>query len=131
MDHDFPKTLAEIALKNGIKKFLIVTALGADPGSKIFYNRVKGEVESSVKALPFEAVHIFRPSMLLGDRTEFRIGEKIGGALMRALSFIMVGPLRNYRAIDARDVAGSMVSAAGSGARGIIIHESGEMQKKK
>ena len=130
VDHDYPKALADITLKNGVKQFLIVTAIGADPASGIFYNRVKGEVEAAVRALPFEAVHIFRPSMLLGERTESRPAEKIGGTVMRALSFIMTGPLRNYRAIDARDVARAMVSAAGSGARGSIIHESGEMQGK-
>ncbi|MBP7584487.1 MAG: oxidoreductase [Spirochaetes bacterium] len=130
VDFEYPKALAELALENGVKRFLIVTALGADPHSKIFYNRVKGEVEMVVRALPFESVHIFRPSMLLGERSESRPAEKIGGAAMRALSFLMLGPLKNYRAIRAEDVARAMVSAAGSGSNGVVIHESGEMQRK-
>ncbi len=130
VDFEYPKALAELALETGVKRFLIVTALGADPHSKIFYNRVKGEVEMVVRALPFESVHIFRPSMLLGERSESRPAEKIGGAAMRALGFLMRGPLMNYRAIRAEDVARAMVSAAGSGANGVIIHESGEMQRQ-
>lgn len=130
VDYEYPKALAEIARGNGVKRFLIVTALGADPRSRIFYNRVKGEVEEAVRALPFEAVHILRPSMLLGERRESRPAERIGGAAMRALAFLMRGPLKNYRAIRAEDVARAMVDAAGSGAKGVIIHDSGEMQRK-
>lgn len=129
VDRDYTVEAAKIALRNGMKRVLVVTALGANPASRIFYNRVKGETEAALGALPFEAVHYFRPSLLLGNRSEFRLGEKIGGAVMRVLSFLMMGPLSNYRAIDARDVARAMVTAAGSGARGVIIHESGEMRR--
>lgn len=129
VDYDYPRALAGISLEHGIKRFLIVSALGADPGSKIFYNRVKGDVEAAVRSMPFEAVHIFRPSMLLGARFESRPAERIGGAMMRALAFLMAGPLKNYRAITAEAVARAMVEAAHSGARGVVVHESGEMQK--
>ena len=128
VDRDYTVAAAKIALRNGMKRALVVTALGANPGSRIFYNRVKGETEAALGALPFEAIHFFRPSLLLGNRPEFRLGEKIGGPVMRGISFLMRGPLANYRAIEARDVALAMVRAAGSGERGVIIHESGEMQ---
>lgn len=112
VDFIYPVSLAREAVSGGAKRFFIITAMGSNPGSRIFYNRVKGDVEEAVRALPFESVHIFRPSLLLGDRAEVRAAEKIGGMMAHFLTPLMVGPLRTYRAIEARAVAWAMVYSA-------------------
>ena len=112
VDFTYPVNLAREALSSGAKRFFIITDMGSNPDSRIFYNRVKGDVEEAVRALHFESVHIFRPSLLLGDRTEVRTAEKIGGTMARFLTPLMVGPLRAYRAIQARAVAWAMVYSA-------------------
>ncbi|MBP7738534.1 MAG: oxidoreductase [Spirochaetes bacterium] len=112
VDFTYPVTLAREAASRGSKRYFIITAMGSNPRSRIFYNRVKGEVEAAVRALPYESVHIFRPSLLLGDRQEVRAAEKIGSALARILNPLMAGPLRPYRAIQARAVAWAMVYSA-------------------
>jgi uncharacterized protein YbjT (DUF2867 family) len=128
VDFTYPVQVGAIAAKNGAHQFLIVTALGADAHSKIFYNRVKGEVEEALSKVPFEGLHIFRPSLLLGDRKEYRLAEKIGSAAMRTISIIMAGPLKKYRPIEARVVASAMVATATSDRTGINIYESDQIQ---
>ena len=76
VDYEYPLIAARSAAQSGARQFLIVTALGADPGSRIFYNRVKGEVERAICELPLATVHVLRPSMLLGERSEVR-GEVV------------------------------------------------------
>ncbi|MEJ0056863.1 MAG: NAD(P)H-binding protein [Bacteroidota bacterium] len=78
VDLEYPVTLATITKNNGARKFLIVTALGANKRSSIFYNQVKGEVEEKIAALGFEEYHIFQPSMLIGLRKEERAGGRSG-----------------------------------------------------
>jgi uncharacterized protein YbjT (DUF2867 family) len=129
VDFDYPVNAATLAAKQGSRQFLLVSALGANPGSRVFYNRVKGEVEEAISRLPFAAVHIFRPSMLLGERAEFRPGEKAGAALMTSLSFLMVGKWKKYRAIEADVVARAMVTAARQGRSGLNVYESDTIQE--
>lgn len=128
VDFDYPLRLARLASAAGAKRFLLVTSLGADRDSMVFYSRVKGEVEQAVAKERFEALHIFRPSVLAGDRGESRPGERVAIALMKGLSFLLLGPLRKYRAIEAAVVAKAMVLAARSGTPGVTIHESDEIQ---
>ena len=120
----YPLEIARLALKHSAKQFLIVTALGADPKSRVFYNRVKGEVEQKLTPLGFQALYIFRPSLLLGNRQEIRLGEEIVKNLFKPLSRIMVGPLKKYRPIEARTVAHAMVQTAKKDLKGIYIIES-------
>ncbi len=120
---------AALAFENGAKQCLTVSALGANVNSRIFYNRVKGEVEQAVAKLPFDAVHIFRPSFLLGERKESRPGEKIGIALMKSLSFMLVSSIRKYRAIHAQAVAKAMVAVAKQRRTGVNIYESDHIQQ--
>jgi uncharacterized protein YbjT (DUF2867 family) len=108
---------------------LIVTSLGADPHSRIFYNRVKGEVEEALRKISFTTINIFRPSLLLGERTEHRTGEKAGAFIMSGLKYALAGPLRKYRAIQARDVAKAMVQVAQKNLKGVNIFDSKEIQK--
>lgn len=112
VDHDYPLALARLAKAGGADKFLMVSALGADPKSSVFYNRVKGEVEQSVAAVGLPKTYFFRPSLLLGPRTEHRPGEKIGIVLGILIAPLLIGGLRKYRPIHADAVAAAMVYAA-------------------
>ncbi len=129
VDHDYPLQIARLALENGASQYLIVTAMGADPSSTFFYNRVKGETEEDLQQLGFDALHIFRPSLLLGDRDDKRLGERIGEVVMNIFKPVMLGPLKKYRAIDSAKVARAMLAKARQPeARGAFIHQSDEMQ---
>jgi uncharacterized protein YbjT (DUF2867 family) len=109
VDFEYPLTVARAALRGGCRHFLLVSAMGADPNSRAFYNRVKGQLEAAILGLGFDRVSIFRPSLLLGDRREFRPGEAVGQVLGRWLRFAI--PDR-YRPIHARTVAAAMVRVA-------------------
>ena len=114
---------ARAGRRAGAQGFLLVSALGADPASRIFYSQVKGEVETAVRQLPYRGIHIFRPSFLMGDRAESRLAERIGIPLARALAPLLVGPLRRYRPIHAADVARAMVQIAKEEPRGPNVFE--------
>ena len=128
IDHDYPLSVARIAKDRGAQRCFIVSAMGANSASPVFYNRVKGDVENDLRTMAFESLHIFRPSLLLGKRQEFRLGERIAGFLSLLFSWFMRGPLRHYRPVKAALVAGAMVKAAESGDTGVQVHLSGDMQ---
>ncbi|TGK43681.1 oxidoreductase [Leptospira andrefontaineae] len=124
VDLEYPIRFAKVAKEKGVKSFFIVTALGSDPNSFVFYNQVKGEVEAEISKLGFETFGIFRPSLLEGDRKEFRLGEKIGSKLAFLINPLLLGPLKKYRSIHAKTVARSMLNLAWSGKKGNHIIES-------
>jgi len=101
-DHDLPLSLAKIAKEEGCKAMILISAVGANSGSKIFYSQVKGELERDLGMLDFEQLHILRPSMLLGDREEKRPGEFVGKLFMKPLNFLI--PWK-YRAIHVETIA--------------------------
>jgi uncharacterized protein YbjT (DUF2867 family) len=124
VDFDYPVVLALAAARAGAKRFLVVSALGANPRSRVFYNRVKGEMEEVVRVAGVPKAYIFRPSLLSGPRKEERMGERIG-LLVGAL----LGPLLGkYRPIHADQVAAAMVRAAELDLPSGVI-ESAEMRK--
>lgn len=127
VDHSYAKAVAELAVKGGGERFVLVSSVGADPGAGSFYLRVKGELERDVNAMPFEAVHALRPSFLLGDRGERRVGEAIGVALARGVRGALLGGLRKYRPIEASVVAAAMIGAARRGAPGRHVHHFDEI----
>jgi uncharacterized protein YbjT (DUF2867 family) len=112
VDHDYPLALARIARASGAEKFLMVSALGADPKSPVFYSRVKGEAEQAIAATGLSKAYFFRPSILFGPREEKRPGEKIGIALGKLIVPLLIGGLRKYRPIHADTVAAAMVYVA-------------------
>lgn len=128
VDFSYPAELAQRAFQSGASQFLLVSALGANPRSEIFYNRVKGEVEAAVKQIPFDSVQIFRPSLLMGARAEKRLGEQLSMALFRPLAWLLAGPWRKYRPIEARAVAGAMVRVARQSLGGFNVYESDRIQ---
>lgn len=122
IDYDIPLMLAERAVTLGAKQFLLVTSVASDSSSPNFYLRVKGDLEAAVAALPFESAHFFRPSFLAGERRESRPAERIGIGFARAFEFLLFGPMRIYRAIDAEQVAASMAARALRDEPGRHIH---------
>lgn len=127
VDHDLTLAAAHVALDGGAHHAFLVSSVGADPDSKVFYLRIKGRTEAALAALPFTSVHVFRPAILTGPRTESRPAERVGIALGRLLTPLMVGPLRRQRPIAARTVARAMVAASVAPGRGLTVHESEEM----
>jgi uncharacterized protein YbjT (DUF2867 family) len=121
VDFAYPLKIAAMAKQSGAG-FFVISAVGADAGSPFFYNKVKGELEQALKGLALPALHIFRPSLLLGDRAELRIGERLAAIVMKPLSFMLTGPLRKYRPIPARTVAAAMLQAAEDGRAGVFTH---------
>lgn len=109
-------------------QFLVVSSLNPDPKSLFYYSRVKAEMEAAVRKLGFRAIHIFRPSLLLGQRQKPRLGEKVASVVMGALQPLLRGPLREWRAIEGQAVARAMLRAAAGESSGIRVHGSAEMQ---
>jgi uncharacterized protein YbjT (DUF2867 family) len=118
--------LAAITAANFAAQFLVVSALGADAESRFYYNKVKGEMEAAVQQTPFRAIHIFRPSLLLGQRTAPRLGERIGGWLLALARPLLRGRWHKYRPVAAATVARAMLQAADEDGGGIRIHEVNE-----
>jgi uncharacterized protein YbjT (DUF2867 family) len=131
VDHEYPLALGRAAVSARAKKFFVVTALGADPSSRIFYNRVKGELERDLAGLGLPELHVFRPSLILGDRADRRVLEKITMGAARPLGPLFVGPLRRYRPIEATHVARAMVNVALGRGRSdrVNVYESDELAK--
>lgn len=122
VDLEYPLEAGRLAAGQNAGKFLVVSAVGADSASRVFYNRVKGELEDRLRELPLRGLHIFRPSLLLGEREEFRLGESLAAPLLKALGGVL--PAR-YRAIEASVVARAMVTVAlGRAAPGAGVYES-------
>ncbi len=130
VDYSYVVNLAAITSANFASQFLVVSSLGANASSTIFYSRVKGQMENAVKPMPFLGVHIFQPSLLLGPRQEKRFGEKIGTVLMKAFGFLLQGPLKKYKAIEAEAVAKAMLYAAMQDGAGIKVHDSETIRKE-
>jgi uncharacterized protein YbjT (DUF2867 family) len=127
VDHTYVVDLANITAQLGATQFLVISAMGADPESRIFYNKVKGKMEQDVKKLDLGAIHIFRPSLLLGDRDEKRTGEELASKLLRPLSKLMIGPLSKYKPIEAETVAKGMVYAAAQNSTGKFTYLSDQI----
>jgi uncharacterized protein YbjT (DUF2867 family) len=125
VDLEYPVSLAKIGFELGAQCYLMVSALGANKNSSVFYNRVKGETEEIVLNIGFERVHILRPSLLLGPRKEQRTGENTAKQAYRIFGFLIP---KKYKAVESSGVARAMVQFAGTGTRGNFIHESVELQ---
>lgn len=131
VDFEYPKEFATIALQNNIKQFLIISSLGADANSGNFYLKTKGEIQDFLRKCNFENVSVLQPSLLLGNRKEFRLGEKIGAFFMKLFSFLFIGNLKKYKAIQSQDVAKAIFSIAQKNHKGFQIIESDKIQENK
>jgi uncharacterized protein YbjT (DUF2867 family) len=129
VDLELPLRAAQEAVKAGVEQFVVVSSVGADPSSKNFYLRTKGELEQELTKLPFRAIHILRPSLLTGKRPEFRLAESIGIAVAPALDLLTLGGLRRYHSIKAETVGRAMVGAARQGSAGTFVYEYREIAR--
>jgi uncharacterized protein YbjT (DUF2867 family) len=120
VDHGAVVRAAATARRRGASQVLVVSALGADDGSRVFYNRVKGEMEAAVIALAYPACQIFRPSLLLGPRAERRLGERLAAHLSKPIRPL----LGKYRPIHRDAVAAAMVRIAATAPAGLHIYAS-------
>lgn len=126
VDYQYPLDVARLGLAGGARQYMLVSAAGADVNSSFFYNRVKGELERDLRALNYPTTIVVRPSLLLGDRREFRFGEKIGEVLMKLANPLI--PV-NYKAVKAASVANALCTLAQKHMAGFHVIESGELQK--
>lgn len=125
VDYDIPVKAARFCKMTGCETFILVSAVGANNKAKNFYLKLKGEVEEVVKTVGIRSVYIMRPSMLLGDRKEFRFGEKTVTPLMKVFSFLIPS---KYKPIQAADVAKAMFAAAKKNEEGFFVWEYREMR---
>ncbi|MDV6235178.1 oxidoreductase [Leptospira ellisii] len=128
VDHDFVLKTARLAKDKGASSFLVVSALGADPKSIVFYNRVKGETERDLETIGFSFLGIFRPSLLEGEREEFRPGETAGHLLAKLINPFLLGGIRKYRSIHGRTVAKAMLRIAEKNPSGVRVLESDRIE---
>jgi uncharacterized protein YbjT (DUF2867 family) len=112
IEHNIPVDVAKIAKSNSVKVFIYVSSLGANPNSSGSYLKNKGQVEEELNNLKFPKLAVIRPSILLGNRKFFRLGERIGIFIMKALSIFFLGSLKKYKPIEAQNVAKAMVAIA-------------------
>jgi uncharacterized protein YbjT (DUF2867 family) len=131
IEFEYAFKLAQITCGNKAQTFLTISTMNADVNSSAAYLQLKGEVEEVVSALPFQAVHLFRPSFILGekDRQERRPMEALLEKVLKPASFLFAGPLRAYRPILGTTIAHGMIQAANSGLRGVHIWESNMIEK--
>lgn len=112
VDYQYPVEIAEIMLSNGAEHYCVVSATGANAKSYFFYNRVKGELEKKLESLGYPYLTIMRPSLLTGDREEYRLGESVSAAVGALIKPLMKGALLEVSPVDAKKVAHVMVSEA-------------------
>lgn len=109
VDHDYPLAVARLAHAHGVRSFALVSALGADPASRVFYSRTKGDVEQALADIGFDSLTLLRPGLLGGDRAQHRAGERWAQRILGAL-----GPVvpRRYRVVPPERVAAALLDAA-------------------
>jgi len=127
VDFTYPTEVAIAAKQNGANTHVLVSAMGADSGSPFFYNKVKGKLEEAITAMGFATNIILHPSLLLGERNERRVMEKISQDLFRKASFLFQGPLEKYKGVERETVAKAMVGSAKKKVKGTIVVDNKEI----
>ena len=123
VDYGAVMSFAQAARAAGTRQFIVVTAVGADPSSAVFYSRVKGEVERDLQGLGFDRLDIIRPGLLRGPRSETRPVESLLKAIAPLTDLVMQGPWRRYRSVPAKVVARSLQQACEKTTPGVFIHQ--------
>jgi len=127
VDYDYCFNLAKRALREGADRFFLISSLGAQKGARNFYLSLKGELEHDISFLNYRTIYIFRPSLLLGDRKEKRLGEAFAKAITKIIPFM--GPLKKYRPIHADKVVDAMLKVAQQEDKGCYYYDSSVMQQ--
>ena len=121
VEYNIPVEVAKIAKENSINSFTYVSSLGANPNASGLYLKNKGQAEEALKELNFPKLSIMRPSILLGNRTENRIGEKIGIFIMKSFSPLFLGKMKKYKPIKVENVAKAMINVVENNYQKIIF----------
>ncbi|MDB4901071.1 MAG: nucleoside-diphosphate sugar epimerase [Mucilaginibacter sp.] len=129
VDHDYPLQLAQIAYKNGISQYHLVSAIGADAASSNFYTKMKGEVEEDIKKIGLSGLYIYQPSFLTGERKENRLVERIFIPIMKVINPLLIGNLKKYRSIPAVTVAMAMYKQSLKNEEGVFIYPSDKIKQ--
>lgn len=130
VDFEYSLAIASLAKKQGVPHMLVITAMGANEQSRFYYNRVKGKLENALIELGLQRLSIIRPSLLVGPREEFRLGEKVGEKLLKLANPLLIGPLKRSRAIEASQVAKAMIVIALHGKKqSVTIYPSQDLAK--
>ena len=127
IDHDYPVLAAKMAKENGAKSVFVVTAIGANPNSSIFYTKTKGETERDIIALDYEHTNIFHPSMILGSRKAHRPMEKIFISIFSIINPILIGNLSKYKGMDGKDIAKAINKASNNQEEKVKIYRWNQM----
>lgn len=127
IDFDIPVNAARFGKEAGFQQFAIITAATANSKSRIFYNRLKGEVEEVIATFQYQSFHIFRPSFIMGERTEQRLGEKIFRFIFQGVAKLLPA---SWRPIDAAAIAAAMINATKKGRPGMNLYYYKEMLQK-
>jgi uncharacterized protein YbjT (DUF2867 family) len=128
IDHDYPLKLAQLAKQNGVEQYHLVSAIGANSNSSNFYTKMKGETEADIQNVGLKCLHIYEPSLITGDRTEYRPAERIATVLMKIIDPLLIGGLKKYRSIPAETVALAMFNESLKNAEGVYIHPSDKIK---
>ena len=123
VDYGIPVKTGGIALRNGVRQYHLVSAVGANANASNFYLRTKGQTEEALIQMGFPALFIYRPSLLLGNRKEVRFAEQVGQLFQPALNFMLKGRLRKYRPVKAETVALTMLANAKNQEAGVKVIE--------
>ena len=129
IDYGIPVVAAKLAKENNIPTFIVISAMGANKTSSVFYNRTKGEMEEDVMKQGIKNTSILRPSLIGGKRNERRVLEKIGIGVFKIVQPIFVGPLKKYRIINAESIAQAMLNLANKTNNTEIIIPSNEIMQ--
>lgn len=121
IDRDIPVEAAKLAKANGIKTFIVISAIGADSGSSVFYNRTKGEMQDGVLNEGIVKTYILQPSLILAERKEYRLVEKIAEGFMWIIGPLLFGGAVKYRSIKAATIAKTMLWLANNSYSRVII----------
>ena len=127
IDYGIPVGAAKLAKENKIDTFLVVSAMGANKKSSVFYNKTKGEMENDVLLQNIQKTTILRPSLIGGERKDFRILEQIGLSVFKIIQPLFIGKLKNYKIIDANNIAQAMVQLANNKNHTEVIITSNEI----
>lgn len=129
IDVDYPYSIAKLSQQQGAQQFLVVSAMGANANSSIFYSRMKGELEQKLATLGYPSLSILRPALLLGERNEVRVGERIGAIVAKGTTWLMAGPLKKYKAIEGRQVAQAMLKISTVEKNGVCIYSNEQLHQ--
>ncbi|WP_276168860.1 NAD-dependent epimerase/dehydratase family protein [Zobellia alginiliquefaciens] len=121
IDYGIPVAAAKLSAKHAISSFLVISSMGANAKSSVFYNRVKGEMEAAVQKEHLGKTYMFRPSLIGGKREEKRAGEWLFKQLMKVVNLVLAGPLQKFRSIQPETIATAMVKVANDGFESHII----------